>query len=107
MLIYTIFLAQGCQPYEIAPCEHHTTGSRPNCTGEGETPECHKTCTDTKYTVSYNDDLHFGRKAYSVANNEKQIQMDILKNGPVEAAFSVYADFLLYKSGMENGEASH
>jgi hypothetical protein len=25
--------------------------------------------------------------------------MDIMKNGPVEAAFSVYADFLLYKTG--------
>lgn len=25
---------------------------------------------------------------------------EIYKNGPVEAAFSVYSDFLLYKSGM-------
>jgi len=90
---------KGCQPYEIAPCEHHTTGSRPNCTGEGETPKCHKTC-ESSYSVDYQKDLHFGRKAYSLENNPQQIQMDIMKNGPVEAAFSVYSDFLLYKSGV-------
>jgi len=90
---------KGCQPYVIAPCEHHTTGSRPNCTGEGETPQCAKTC-ESSYTTPYNKDLHYGRKAYSVAKNNKQLEMEIMKNGPVEAAFTVYSDFLLYKSGV-------
>ena len=49
--------------------------------------------------MPYKKDLHFGKKAYSLAKNPQQIQMDIMKNGPVEAAFSVYSDFLLYKSG--------
>lgn len=28
----------GCRPYSIPPCEHHVNGSRPPCTGEGDTP---------------------------------------------------------------------
>jgi cathepsin B len=91
---------EGCQPYEIAPCEHHTSGSRPNCTGEGGgTPSCENTC-ESSYKVAYNRDLHFGRKSYSLANKPNQIQMDIMKNGPVEAAFTVYSDFPNYKSGV-------
>lgn len=30
----------------------------------------------------------------------RQIQAEILKNGPVECDFTVYADFLAYKSGV-------
>ena len=41
-----------------------------------------------------------GCSSYSVANNEKEIMAEIYKNGPVEGAFSVYSDFLLYKSGV-------
>jgi len=89
----------GCQAYEIPPCEHHSTGSRPNCTGEGDTPKCQKKC-DEGYKVPYLQDLHYGKKAYSILHNVQQIQMEILKNGPVEAAFSVYSDFLLYKKGV-------
>lgn len=90
----------GCQPYEIAPCEHHTSGSRPNCTGEGGgTPKCHKNC-ESNYSVSYKQDLHFGRKSYSLEKSVDQIQADIMKNGPVEAAFTVYSDFPNYKSGV-------
>jgi len=92
---------QGCQPYEIAPCEHHTSGKRPNCTGEeGDTPRCMKSCENPKYTVAYKQDLHYGRKAYSVSRRVEQIQMDLMKYGPVEAAFTVYSDFTLYKSGV-------
>lgn len=40
-----------------------------------------------------------GCSSYSVSSNEEEIKAEIYKNGPVEAAFSVYADFLMYKSG--------
>ncbi len=40
-----------------------------------------------------------GKTAYSVQEDEKQIQNEIYKNGPVEGAFTVYEDFVLYKSG--------
>lgn len=91
--------SQGCQPYAIAPCEHHVHGQRPDCNGDDETPRCDRKCEDS-YSVTYRDDLRKGKKSYSVSNNEQQIMYDIMTNGPVEAAFSVYVDFLHYKKGV-------
>uniref|UniRef100_A0A1B6G399 Peptidase C1A papain C-terminal domain-containing protein n=2 Tax=Cuerna arida TaxID=1464854 RepID=A0A1B6G399_9HEMI len=90
---------QGCVPYEIAPCEHHVNGTRPPCSEGGKTPKCEKRCQHT-YNVDYNKDKHFGKSAYSVDGDEKQIQIEIMKNGPVEGAFSVYEDFVQYKAGV-------
>ncbi|XP_028908763.1 cathepsin B isoform X1 [Ornithorhynchus anatinus] len=90
----------GCRPYSIPPCEHHVNGSRPPCSGEGgDTPKCSKKCEDG-YTPSYKEDKHFGSNSYSVPSNEQEIMAEIYKNGPVEGAFSVYEDFLQYKSGV-------
>ncbi|TKS69943.1 Cathepsin B [Collichthys lucidus] len=90
----------GCRPYTIPPCEHHVNGSRPPCTGEGgDTPQCVLKC-ESGYTPGYKEDKHFGKTSYSVLSNEKQIQAEIYKNGPVEGAFSVYEDFVMYKSGV-------
>ncbi|XP_049858108.1 cathepsin B [Schistocerca gregaria] len=92
--------SQGCQPYEIPPCEHHVNGTRMPCSGEGgNTPQCEKQCEDS-YPVSYSEDLHYGESAYSVEGSSKQIQAEIMKNGPVEGAFTVYEDFVHYKSGV-------
>ncbi|XP_056269550.1 cathepsin B [Pseudoliparis swirei] len=90
----------GCRPYTIPPCEHHVNGSRPSCTGEsGHTPKCISRC-EPGYTPSYKVDKHFGKTSYSVLSDEAQIQSDIYKNGPVEGAFTVFEDFVLYKSGV-------
>lgn len=92
--------SEGCQPYEIAPCEHHVNGPRPSCTGEeGKTPRCERSC-QASYDKNYQDDLHSGRKAYSLKEDERQIMYDIMTNGPVEGAFDVYVDFLHYKRGV-------
>ncbi|XP_071522090.1 cathepsin B isoform X2 [Panulirus ornatus] len=91
--------SQGCQPYEIPPCEHHIKGPRPKCSEGGITPKCARTC-EASYKVDYNDDLHHGRKAYSIRSDEDQIKYEIMTNGPVEGAFTVYVDFLHYKSGV-------
>ena len=88
---------EGCQPYEIAPCEHHANGTRKPCTEGGDTPKCHHTC-EKGYKKSFAADKHYGSTAYSVVAAD--IKSEIMKNGPVEAAFSVYADFLNYKSGV-------
>ncbi|XP_017769146.1 PREDICTED: cathepsin B [Nicrophorus vespilloides] len=91
---------QGCRPYEIAPCEHHVNGSRPACDGEeGSTPKCKKEC-QPGYKISYAQDRHFGKKAYTVKSKVEQIQREIMMNGPVEGAFTVYEDLLNYKSGV-------
>ena len=49
--------------------------------------------------MSYSQDKHYGARAYGIENDVQQIQAEILKNGPVEADFTVYADFPTYKSG--------
>lgn len=92
--------SDGCQPYEIAPCEHHVPGPRPTCGGEeGDTPACSHSC-QASYNGTYDNDLHSAKKAYSLPNDERQIMYDIMTNGPVEGAFSVYVDFLHYKQGV-------
>ncbi|XP_040571920.1 cathepsin B [Lepeophtheirus salmonis] len=91
---------KGCQPYAIAPCEHHANGTRPPCSGGGRTPKCHTFCENEDYSLPYEKDKSFGRSSYSVKSDPKQIQLEIMNNGPVEAAFSVYSDFLNYKSGV-------
>ena len=51
------------------------------------------------YNVSYSDDKHYGASTYHVQESVSQIQQEIMTNGPVEGAFTVYADFPTYKSG--------
>lgn len=89
----------GCRPYTIPPCEHHVNGTRPPCQGETDTPKCVEQCIDG-YSPSYTKDKYFGRRSYNVPSDEEQIKTELYKNGPVEAAFYVYADFLQYKFGV-------
>jgi len=91
---------QGCRPYEIAPCEHHVNGTRGPCNpGESKTPKCVKKCQGS-YSVQYSADKRYGSKSYSISRNEDQIRKEIMTNGPVEGAFTVFEDLLAYKSGV-------
>jgi cathepsin B len=94
---------QGCRPYTIKPCEHHVPGPRPKCS-EGPTPRCDKKC-EPGYNVTYTKDKRFGKTSYTLENDMQAIQMEIMTNGPVECAFTVYADFPSYKSGVYQHEA--
>lgn len=88
-----------CQPYTLAPCDHHTTGKYTPCSGDSATPKCAKSCVNG-YSTPYNEDLHKGASAYTVPSAVAKIQTEIQTNGPVEASFTVYNDFLTYKSGV-------
>ncbi|UYV62080.1 CTSB [Cordylochernes scorpioides] len=90
---------EGCKPYPFPPCEHHTEGPRPQCGDIRPTPKCRHMCRKG-YDTTYRHDKIYGKSAYSLPDDEKQIQMEILKNGPVEASFRVYDDFLVYKNGV-------
>lgn len=90
---------QGCRPYSIPHCDHHVTGKYPKCKGILPTPECTRKCEEN-YNVTYKADTHFGVSAYRVSSSVSQIQAEIYSHGPVEGAFSVYADFPTYKSGV-------
>lgn len=67
------------------------------------TPTCEPKCR-SGYNVSYEDDLHRGETAYELDEYADDvignIQVEIMTYGPVEATFTVYADFLSYKSGV-------
>lgn len=50
--------------------------------------------------MDYAKDKHYGSKSYSIGKNVEAIQREIMTNGPVEGAFTVYEDLILYKSGV-------
>jgi cathepsin B len=91
---------EACQPYTIPTCPP----AQQPCLNFKPTPACHQTCygnTSMPFTTytAYN--------YYSVGgwiDNVEKIQTEIMTNGPVEAAFTVYADFLQYKSGVYQHE---
>lgn len=92
--------ASGCLPYLIEPCEHHTTGPRPSCTGEeGHTPKCPYKCAEGS-NLDWKSDKHYSVSAYKLANDELTIMKELYENGPAEAAITVYEDFMAYKGGV-------
>jgi cathepsin B len=92
--------SQGCQPYLLPNCDHHTTGQYQPCpSNEYPTPSCSSQC-ESGYPKTFTADKHFGKTAYSVSSNVADIQTEIYTNGPVEGAFTVYEDFLAYKTGV-------
>ncbi len=94
-----------CFPFPLQNCDHHEGGPYTPCpnvcaNGECPTPTCPSNkCTEAKYPVAWSKDLHFGKKEYGVSGVEA-IQTDIMQNGPVYASFTVYEDFLTYKTGV-------
>lgn len=89
-----------CKPYFFDTCSHHVNNPKiANCTGEGSTPKCTASCSNTAYPVAYADDKIFAKSHYSI-RGEQQIMTEIMTNGPVTAALTVYADFPTYKSGV-------
>jgi len=91
----------GCAPYSLAPCEHHINGTHyPKCpTNEYPTPACPTSCAPPDKN-SFASSKHFGANSYNIDSNPADIQAEIMANGPVEVAFTVYSDFLTYKSGV-------
>ena len=88
-----------CLPYPFPKCDHHVDGVYGPCKGDYSTPSCDKKCVPESKKV-YNDDLNKGKFPYKIGNNEQQIRKEIFENGPVTAAFSVFEDFPVYKSGV-------
>ncbi|CAN7998452.1 unnamed protein product [Ixodes hexagonus] len=95
----------GCKPYFLPPCDHHVQGSLTSCGEIEPTPQCELRCRQG-YSKSYGEDKYFAKKIYSISTSEEQIRTEIFKNGPVQAAFTAYADFLSYKSGVYQHQTS-
>jgi len=92
---------QTCYPYSLAPCAHHVpaTSKYPACPGEYPSPRCARSCSEGAYTKSYSSDKVRASSAYSV-RGETSIMQELVNNGPMYVAFSVYSDFPTYKSGV-------
>jgi len=98
-----------CYPYSLAPCAHHVPASEkyPACPAdEYPSPSCKTSCTEGGYSKSYSDDKLKADSTYSV-RGESQIMTELVNNGPLYVAFSVYDDFPTYKSGVYRATSSN
>jgi len=86
---------EGCYVYPFPSCD----GPDPKCPPSFDTPPCPNACTNKTWPTGWNA-RHYGKNAYLIDPNEEQIMAEMYKNGPVEAAFNVYQDFMTYKSGV-------
>jgi len=96
----TGLVEEGCWPYPFPSCDHHIPGSNNPCPShEYSNKPCPNACASSWSGPAWSSDLHHGKQVYSLSG-ESDIQNDIFQNGPVEAAFTVFEDFLAYKSGV-------
>jgi len=96
----TGIVEEGCWPYPFPSCDHHMPGSNNPCPShEYSNKACANACSASWSGPVWSSDLHKGKQVYSLSG-ESDIQKEIYQNGPVEAAFTVYEDFVAYKSGV-------
>ncbi|XP_058120857.1 cathepsin B-like [Anopheles ziemanni] len=81
----------GCQSYPFDVCKKQVDPS--------EAPRCMRTC-QPGYNTTYAEDKHYGRVAYAVPKDEERIMYELYNFGPVQTSFTVFTDFLQYKSGV-------
>lgn len=98
-----------CSSFSLPHCHHHGPQRNDPYPPEGSTgcpsqtsPACPSSCDPTAAAPHNN----FGSDAYTFSGSvttfpdEASIQQAIMTDGPVEAAFTVYADFANYVSGV-------
>jgi len=89
---YTGIVTDACYPYYIPTC----APQQQPCLNFVNTPQCwsNNTCVNNQpwqtRTIS----------SYYSLNSPSDAQTDMAQNGPIEACFDVYEDFLSYKSGV-------
>jgi len=91
----TGIVIEACAPYNasIPTCPP----AQQPCLNFVPTPACKKQCANGE---TWTQAKQFASKVYAVKSVPEQIATEIFTNGPVEAAFTVYADFVNYKSGV-------
>ncbi|KAF0982414.1 hypothetical protein FDP41_011344 [Naegleria fowleri] len=75
----------------------------PYVSGNGVTTPCPTTCNGTNVPIS--SKLYYAKSYQHISpwmwwKKVEEIQQDIYDNGPVQTGFSVYQDFINYKSGV-------
>lgn len=75
-----------------------TDACMPYTSGDGTSGSCPTTCADGS-NIAQVYKAKSSRHVWSIFNNVAAIQQEVM-NGPVQAAFEVYQDFMGYKSGV-------
>jgi len=100
-----------CNDFSLPHCHHHgpqgkdpyPDENKPGCPSTTESPQCPTSCASTA-KAPYDDfeKVRYGFKGEvnQVDSDADAIAREIMTNGPVEAAFSVYSDFENYASGI-------
>uniref|UniRef100_A0A0G4G3C8 Peptidase C1A papain C-terminal domain-containing protein n=1 Tax=Chromera velia CCMP2878 TaxID=1169474 RepID=A0A0G4G3C8_9ALVE len=88
-----------CWPYELPMCSHHSESELPPCGETRPTPSCRSSCSEEEFGSEFKADKRRATKAYSIGS-VSEIKKELVNNGPVTAAFTVYEDFLTYKGGV-------
>lgn len=68
----------------------------PYTAGEGDEGNCIKKCVNSESFTKYKCE----KKSIVEATTANQIKSSIMKDGPMETGFTVYSDFMNYKSGI-------
>jgi cathepsin B len=92
----------GCKPYPIAPCTQDKKTKKTKCPDEPtDDYQCKKSCNKGYTEEAYAKDHYFagGDVLYFSNDNDAAIE-ELVKNGPIVAAFDVYEDFYNYKKGI-------
>lgn len=89
-----------CVRYPFLSCQHHTEGS-PQCSEyDFSTPSCQKSCDkESTWPVSYDQDKVKFSSSYSISG-EANIMKELYEHGPMTLSYTVYEDFMNYKSGI-------
>jgi cathepsin B len=95
-----------CSDFSLPHCHHHgpkgndpyPSENAPGCP-HASSPSGPKKC-DEGSTHTYDSDKYTFSGRVQTARGEKGIQQMIMEGGPVETAFSVYADFENYAGGI-------
>jgi len=91
-------VTNSCLPYPFPACAHHVDSpDYPACPADDyPSPSCKKDCQDG--TTWATDKIK--AKSHYAISSESDIMAEISTKGPVTAAFTVYNDFLAYKTGV-------
>lgn len=89
-----------CYDYTMGKCNHHQpTSTFPECSDITQVqPKCGSSCP-TNTSIDYAKDKNMAASSYGLMSVDK-IKQDIFSYGTATAAFTVYEDFLTYKSGV-------
>ncbi|XP_077146131.1 tubulointerstitial nephritis antigen isoform X1 [Ranitomeya variabilis] len=87
-----------CYPYEM----DDNTNAHNKCNISSFTDEHGKTHATEQCPNQLEDSnyLYQCSPPYRVPSNEREIMMEIMENGPVQAVMTVHEDFFLYKAGI-------